>query len=101
MMEYYTREVLLREINTIGMGTFVKYYKYFTNVVYSRQEIISIMRNNEVYKETSLNTKVSMGIKIVKEKKIQAVLKIIIDAKNVDELTRNQAKLLLNKISCP
>ena len=100
-MKYFNREVLLREINTIGMSTFVKYYQYFKNLTYSRQEIIGIMRNNEVYKESSINTKVSMGVKIFKQKKDEAVLNIIVDAKNVDEATRNQAKKLLSKVSSP
>ena len=86
---------LIRDINTIGKSTFIKYLDMFKSSDKSRQEIINIMRKSENYSENTLNTKVSIGIKICRDNNIKEALEIIIKAKNITDSLRLKAKELL------
>jgi hypothetical protein len=82
-------------IRTIGMSTFVKYYKLFANNNYSVSDIIQNMKSNENYKTNSLKTKSSVGKRIFKEKLEKEALKIISNSNVIDNNIKEEAKKLL------
>ena len=83
-------------LNSIGKSTFVKYYDKFFLEQYSVQNIIQIMNLLENYTNNSLNTKASIGKRIFREHLEQEALIAITHAERVDEVTRNEAQLLLD-----
>jgi hypothetical protein len=88
---------LLRKIQTVGMETFVKYYDYFSSSSYSRQNIYSYIKQNENYEKTSLDTKVSVGLAIIRDGFGEQALKIISKAKRIEDELRKKALDLLSK----
>lgn len=88
---------LLRKIQTVGMETFVKYYEYFSSSSYSRQDIYSYIKQNENYEKTSLDTKVSTGLAIIRDGFGEQALKIISKAKRIEDKLRKKALDLLSK----
>ncbi|WP_169941652.1 hypothetical protein [Campylobacter sp. RM15925] len=91
------KEALLEDLRRIGMKTFVEYYICFVDPYFSRQKIIEKMRSNENYKDTSLNTKVSAGLKIAKQNQAIDALRIISNSKMVECEIRNKALELLKQ----
>lgn len=91
-----TAEGLLKDVRRVGMSTLVRYYKYFANEVYANAQIKDLMRRENDYKENSLNTKVSTGIKIVRRDGYgKEALRMVAESGNVDEETRDMARDLL------
>jgi len=83
-------------LNSIGKSTFVKYYDKFFLEQYSVQDIIQIMDLLENYTDNSLNTKASAGKRIFREHLEQEALIAITHAEKVDEVTKSEARLLLD-----
>ncbi|MDR2701021.1 MAG: GIY-YIG nuclease family protein [Spirochaetaceae bacterium] len=82
-------------IKTIGMKTFVQYYDKFKNN--SVQEIIQYMKLHEKYTINSIRTKTATGKRIFKNNLERKALEIISKARNVEEMIKKEALILLNK----
>ena len=89
---------LADDIKAIGMATFVKYFELFNDTSPNRQNIINKLTDNEAYKSSSINTKVSKGLKIIKNGNAIPALELISTSTHVDNTTRLHAQKILNRI---
>ena len=92
-IENQTQIGLADYLKIIGKKTFVQYYKNFQND--STQETKQLMASQEKYTKNSIDTKVSIGKKIFKEKMEKQALEIILTSR-ADEQTKVDALKLLN-----
>src|SRR5690554_2726219 len=81
-------ERLRRDIRTLGMKTFVKYYDAFENK--SISEIKEIFRENEKWVDNSINTKASIGKKFFNDQNQKLALELILSS-NSGEYTIEKA----------
>lgn len=89
---------LVRDLQTVGKTTFVKYFKYFANPNYETGDVKHIMKQNEKWSENSYNTKSSTGKSIVNRGLGNQALQIIANSNNVENWVIQKAKELLTGI---
>ncbi len=86
-------EKLMRDIRSVGMETFIKYFPYYNNPAYETSDIKNLFRQqNENFSENSLSSKASTGKGIIKKGNAKETLKLIVNARNVDSSIREKAK---------
>lgn len=81
-------ERLRRDIRTLGMKTFVKYYDAFENK--SISEIKEVFREHEKWVDNSINTKASIGKKFFNDQNQKLALELILSS-NSGEYTIEKA----------
>lgn len=85
-------EKLLRDIRSVGMETFVKYFEYYNNPQYETSDIKALFRQHESFSENSMASKASTGKGIIRRGFAKEALEIIINARNIDYSLREKAK---------
>lgn len=83
---------MLRDIRSVGMETFVKYFEYYNNPRYESGDIKSLFEKYEKFKETSMASKASTGKGIIKRGLAKEALEIIMNARNIDDSLKLKAK---------
>ena len=86
------KEKLLRDIRSVGMETFIKYFEYYNNSEYETSDIKSLFRKYENFSENSMASKASTGKGIIKRGYARDALEIIMNATNIDDSLRAKAK---------
>ena len=86
------KEKLLRDIRSVGMETFVKYFEYYNNPQYETGDIKALFRKYENFSENSMASKASTGKGIIKRGYARDALEIIMNATNIDYSLRAKAK---------
>ena len=90
------KDSLQQDIQRVGMETFVDYYPLFKNTSYTDQEIKDTMRSEHPeWTDNTINTKVSVGRKIIKEGKGEEALERILQSKKTEAEMREKASSLL------
>lgn len=87
---------LRRDIQTIGMKTFVDYYHLFVNPSCTNQEIKHHMHLREKWSENSLDAKVFTGLKIIRENKGKEALRIISQSNRISRDTQEKPSCYWN-----
>ena len=90
-----TEDSLKRDLQTIGMKTFVDFYEAFADPEYTLTDIKSML-DTCGYSPNSINTKASVGKRIIRNGQGREALEIIIQAVKIDENVRQRAEELLN-----
>ncbi len=88
-------ERLRRDIRTLGMKTFVKYYDAFENK--SISEIKEIFREDEKWGDNSINTKASMGKKFFKTQNQKQALELILSSNSGEYTVEKAAEIYTEK----
>ena len=83
---------LLRDIRSVGMETFVKYFEYYNNPRYESGDIKSLFEKYEKFNENSRASKASTGKGIIKRGLAKEALEIIMNARNIDDSLKLKAK---------
>lgn len=91
-------EKLLRDIRSVGMETFIKYFEYYNNPQYETADIKSLFRQYENFSENSMASKASTGKGIIKRGLAKEALEIIVNARNIDYSLRLQAQEYLKQL---
>ena len=86
---------LKRDLQTVGMKTFVDFYEAFADPEYTLTDIKSML-DTCGYSLNSINTKASIGRRIIRNGQGQEALEMILQAAKIDENTRQRAEELLN-----
>lgn len=81
------------------MTTFVRYFELFNDPTPNRQLIFKKLSDSEKYTINSINTKISVGLKIIKNGHAIPALEIISKSSGVKEKTRLQAQEILKILS--
>ncbi len=92
------RDKLLRDIRSVGMETFVKYFEYYNNPQYETADIKALFRKYENFNENSMASKASTGKGIIRRGFAKEALEIIINARNIDNSLRTKAEEYYNQI---
>ncbi len=82
-----------RQLQTIGMSTFITYYYDFEKKTV--QELVKTFEKNENWSESSMQTKASVGKAIFREGTQKKTLEIIKESKNIDDIS-DKAKYIYN-----
>ena len=90
-----TEDSLRRDLQTIGMRTFVEFYEAFADPEYTMTDIKSML-DTCGYSPNSINTKASVGKRIIRNGQGREALEIIIQAAKIDENIRQRAQDLLS-----
>ncbi len=85
-----TEDSLRRDLQTIGMRTFVEFYEAFADPEYTMTDIKSML-DTCGYSPNSINTKASVGKRIIRNGQGREALEIIIQAAKIDENIRQRA----------
>ncbi len=91
-------EKLIREIRSVGMETFIKYFEYYNNNQYETRDIKELFRRHENWSENSMASKASTGKGIIKRGNAKDALSIIANASNIDYSVRRKAQEYLEKL---
>lgn len=91
-------EKLLRDIRSVGMETFVKYFEYYNNPQCETGDIKALFRKYENFNENSMASKASTGKGIIRRGFAKEALEIIMNAKNIDYSLREKAREYYEKI---
>ena len=91
-------EKLIREIRSVGMETFIKYFEYYNNNQYETRDIKELFRGHENWSENSMASKASTGKGIIKRGNAKDALSIIANASNIDYSVRRKAQEYLEKL---
>lgn len=91
-------EKLMRDIRSVGMETFVKYFQYYNNPNYETSDIKRLFRQYENFNENSMASKASTGKGIVRRGNAKAALEIIVKAHNIDFSIREKAQEFLKNL---
>lgn len=91
-------ERLIRDINTVGKETFIKYFEYYNDPAYETRDIRELFIAHEKFKPSSMASKASTGKGIIRRGMAKEALKIISDA-NISIELRQKAQQLYNEIS--
>ena len=93
-----TSEKLRRDIRSVGMETFIKYFEYYNNPQYETGDIKDLFRHHENFSENSMASKASTGKGIIKRGLAREALEIIENANNIDPSLRLKAQEYLEKL---
>lgn len=85
-------EKLLRDIRSVGMETFVKYFEYYNNPQCETSDIKALFRQYENFNENSMASKASTGKGIIRRGGAKKALEIIMNARNIDYSLREKAR---------
>lgn len=85
---------LKRDLQTIGLKTFVDFYEAFADSQYTVADIKSMLYTCG-YSPNSINTKASMGKRIIRNGQGQEALQRVLQSGRIDETTRQRAMDLL------
>lgn len=92
------KEKLLRDIRSVGMETFIKYFEYYNNPQYETADIKALFRKYENFNENSMASKASTGKGIIRRGFAKEALEIIISARNIDDSLKTKAKEYYDQI---
>jgi Na+-transporting NADH:ubiquinone oxidoreductase subunit NqrD len=89
------QEELVRAIQRVGMGTFVKYYEALADDSKESDSLVDGLMNIEGYGEGSAITKVSSARRIIKLGLAKEALEIISNSQNTESWVAPKASFLL------
>ena len=92
------KDRLLRDIRSVGMQTFIKYFEYYNNPNYETSDIKDLFRAYESFNENSMASKASTGKAIIRRGCAKEALEIIKDARNIDSSLRLKAQEYLEQM---
>lgn len=84
-----------RSLQSIGKACFVKYFKEFSNVSLSSEDLIELLQTNERYKESGCITRISQARRIIRTGQAKAALIEIIESPRLADETVAMANKLL------
>ena len=88
---------LIRDINSVGKETFIKYFEYYNNPDYETGDIRALFEKYENFTRNSMASKASTGKVIIKRGFARRALEIISEA-NINPSLREKAKEYLNNL---
>ena len=89
---------LQRNLQSVGMACFVKYFDELANPSLPNRTVIQILRERELYTEKSCQSRVSTARSIIQAGRAADALLLIAAAK-VDYRTKQQAKALADELA--
>lgn len=92
------RDKLLRDIRSVGMETFIKYFEYYNNPSYETGDIKDLFRKYESFSENSMASKASTGKGIIRRGFAKDALEIIKEARGIDNSLRIKAQEYLEQM---
>lgn len=90
---------LQRNLQSMGMACFVKYFDEFANPSLPNQAVIKTLLERESYTESSCANRASKARNIIKAGRTPDALLLIAGASNVDYRTAQQARALANELA--
>ena len=90
---------LQRNLRSMGMACFVKYFGEFANQSLPNAAVIKILLERESYTPGSCTNRVSRARRIIKAGRAADALLMIAAASNVDYRTAQQAKALADNLA--
>ena len=87
---------LQRNLQSMGMACFVKYFGEFANNALPNPAVVEILRERESYTPASCANRVSKARSIIKAGRARDALLMIANAGNASKHTAEQAKALAN-----
>ncbi len=92
-------EQLLRCIQTIGMGCFIKYYEAFRDDSISDEDLIDALMKIEKYEESGAKARVSQSHRISRENMNKEALKIVSASSRTESWIVSKANSLLDELT--
>lgn len=92
-------EKLMRDIRSVGMETFIKYFEYYNDPNCETADIKNLFRQYENFSTNSMASKASTGKGIIRRGNAKAALTIIAEAGNVSSELRNKAREYLEQMN--
>lgn len=92
-------EKILRDVHTVGMETFIKYFEYYNDPNYETKDIKELFRQYENFKPNSMASKASTGKGIIRRGNAKDALTIIANAGNISSEVRNKAREYLEQLN--
>lgn len=92
------KDKLLRDIRSVGMETFIKYFEYYNNPNYETSDIKDLFRKYESFNTNSMASKASTGKGIIRRGFAKEALEIIKNARNIDNSLRLKAQEYLEQM---
>jgi hypothetical protein len=92
-------EQLLRSIQTIGMGCFVKYFEAFCDTSIKDEDLIDALMKIEKYEESGARARVSQSRRINRGNLTKEALAIISESTRTEPWVVTKANSLLNEIT--
>ena len=90
---------LKRNLQSIGMACFVKYFDEFANQSRPNSAVAEILRQRESYTPASCSGRVSTARSIIKSGRASDALLLIAAASKMDYRTAQQAKTLADNLA--
>ena len=94
-----TDHQLQRNLRSMGMACFVKYYAEFSNQSLPNQAVIKTLLERESYTPGSCANRVSRARRIIQAGRAHDALLLIATASKMDYRTTQQAKALANELA--
>lgn len=91
-------EKLIKDIRSVGMETFVKYFEYYNNPNYETRDIRALFEKYENFSINSMASKASTGKGIIKRVFAKDALTIITNANNISSELRTMASKYLEQL---
>lgn len=92
-----TDKQLLRCLQSIGKGCFIKYFASFANFNLPVEDIVEELKSNEGYEEKASKTRINSARRIFKEQRSLDALTLIVQSKRLNqELVLAAYKLIEN-----
>jgi len=91
-----TKDQLIRNLNSVGKGCFIKYFDDFMNLSIPNFEVADKIYSENQYTQKSCTSRTSHARSIVQHGLVKEALEIIISAR-VPQYTSDQAEMLLNE----
>ena len=91
-------EKLIKDIRSVGMETFVKYFEYYNNPNYETRDIRALFEKYENFSINSMASKASTGKGIIKRGFAKDALTIITNANNISSELRAMASKYLEQL---
>jgi hypothetical protein len=88
---------LLRTIQSVGKGCFIKYYELFRDSTQSNENLVELLMIEEGYTETASRTRVSHSRRIIQSGRAPEILAEIALSARLDYKIIAKAKELLRK----
>ena len=93
-----TDQQLQRNLQTVGMACFVKYFDEFANPSLPHSTVVQILEGREPYTEKSCNSRVGHARMIIKAGRANDAL-LLIAASKAGYRTKQQAKTLADNLA--
>lgn len=92
-------EKLMRDIRSVGMETFIKYFEYYNDPNCETSDIKNLFRQYENFSSNSMASKASTGKGIIRRGNAKDALTIIANAGNISSELRTKAREYLNQLN--